>query len=168
MLQEFFMQPTFAVGVLAFFGSFAAIYVKNGLDRRERQRALAIMLSSEIQTILDLIASNSYVDAIQDCVNRLAAGEVAAITFRVTRSYTRIFDANLGDLGLLRECVLDIVSFYAQVNSLLEVKEQIELTPQDETNRDRLLASHKLMIEKFRVINEHGRAATKALAILAR
>jgi len=166
-MGEFVTNPTFAVGLLAFVGSFAAIYVKNSIDKRDRAQAMAIMIRSEIQTILDLLKAGNYAEVVGRKLAELEAGAAGGISFRVTRSYTRIFEANLGDLGLLKSCVMDIVAFYAMVNSMLELKEQIELSPKEPQYRAQLLELHRSLLDKFQAIDQRGLSAIRSLQQIA-
>lgn len=131
-----------------------------------------MLIRSEIEAILTLIVLNRYAEGISEVILNLEAGRYDAFLFRATRSYTKIFDANLSELGFLDSALQPIVNFYALVSSVMEDKDELEHRSKSffahfETNKaqilDLMLTDHRALKQKLEDVSALGKQAISAL-----
>ena len=156
-ILELTQSPILAVivgGALATSGGFLTNYW--GFWREQRQKASATLaaIRAEILSIVTLMEEADYAKGLQNQIDFIEKYRRAAF-FEIPvkiELFTRVYTANLSNLGLLDAKLLpDIVSFYATIHGLVMDLEHTK--PQSEVPG---LAENLLKIYKFdlRRVNE--------------
>ncbi|MBU1424598.1 MAG: hypothetical protein KKH12_12585 [Gammaproteobacteria bacterium] len=115
-------------GLLVAIGGFASNTWLEIARERKSRRTLALALQGEIQALLEIFEKRGYIEGIRAAKAQTeATGKFQAYHFRARKNYFSVFEAHVGQVGILRLPLSELVTrFYAQANSILEDMERFE------------------------------------------
>jgi hypothetical protein len=95
---------------------------------RKLRRTLALAFQGEVQALLEIIEKRGYIEGLRAAKAQIeATGKFQAYHFKAREKYLGVFEANVGQIGILRPPLSQLVArFYAQANSILEEMERFE------------------------------------------
>jgi hypothetical protein len=107
---------------------------------RKLRRTLALAFQAEVQALLEVIEKRGYIEGLRAAKAQIeATGKFQAYHFKAREKYFSVFEANVGQIGILRPPLSQLVTrFYAQVNSIFEDMEWFEKS--DPANVDPMVA----------------------------
>jgi hypothetical protein len=122
-LNEF--MPLINVAAGALIGGAISFFSSTSLENRrhkQESRRIALAFKGEVGAILSIIKRRRYLDGFEAAIRHMEEKrEKYPILIYVRRDYFKVFDSNVGNLGLIA-CPLPqlIPQFYVYANSLLE------------------------------------------------
>lgn len=109
-------------GLLAVGGGFLSTTLLE--RRRQRQEAsnLALAFGGEISTLLELIRERRYIERFEQIIGQIeTTGQPFFMPFRIRYEYSRVYQANVGRIGLLQPTLAEqIPVFYTRPTSVLD------------------------------------------------
>ncbi len=98
------------------------------MRERKLRRTLALAFQGEVQALLEIIEKRGYIEGVRAAKAQIeATGKFQAYHFKAREKYFSVFEANVGQIGILRPPLSQLVArFYAQANSILEEMEWFE------------------------------------------
>ncbi|MCC6329283.1 MAG: hypothetical protein IT174_12255 [Acidobacteria bacterium] len=117
------LTQTLTGGLLALTGAFGATWFTQWLRKRTERKNIESAFYGEISSLLRIIELRGYISALeQDLEDMQSSPTLTSFThFKVTKSYFRVYENNVGKIGLLTEPLPEkIISFYTLVFSALE------------------------------------------------
>ena len=115
-------------GVLAMVGGFFSnLWLEYRRERKMRE-TLALAFQGEIEALLEIIAKRGYMEGLRKAKAQTEqTGAIHGYHFRARRKYFSVYEANVGQIGLLRPPLSRLVArFYTQANAILEDMERFE------------------------------------------
>lgn len=124
MIDPAAMQPIAVVigGLLAVTGGFLSTTLLERRRRQQEARNLALAFGGEISGLLELIQERHYVQRFEQVISQIeTTGEPFFMPFRVRYAYDRVYNANVGRIGLLQPPLSEqIPIFYTRLTSALD------------------------------------------------
>jgi hypothetical protein len=135
-------------GVLTFVGGIVGNQFLQKRQRRNERENLSSTFRGEIGAILLIIESRGYQKRLEDRLKRIKDGERAKFTTPIRRKYTLVYENNVGKLGVLDSPLPEaIVTFYMQINALLDDNQTLDETKIDDIDLKYLEEKHEDMIK---------------------
>jgi hypothetical protein len=133
MLRDYLPLIGVVVGGLLFiFGGFTnntwLVYIRE----RKLRRTLALAFRGEVQALLEIFEKRGYIEGLRAAKAQIeATGKFQAYHFNTKKKYFSVFEANIGQIGVLRPPLSELVArFYAQAHLILDDMERFdELDP---------------------------------------
>jgi hypothetical protein len=115
-------------GLLVAIGGFASNTWLEIVRDRKLRRTLALAFQGEVQALLEMFEKRGYIEGIRAAkAETEATGKFQAYHFRARKNYFSVFEAHLGQIGILRLPLSELITrFYAQAHSVLEDMERFE------------------------------------------
>ncbi|MGD9520038.1 MAG: hypothetical protein AB7W28_11060 [Armatimonadota bacterium] len=115
-------------GVLAIAGGFASNVWLEYSRERKRRYALALAFQGEVRALLEIIEKRKYLEGLRAAKAQTeTTSKTQSYHFRARRKYFSVFEANVGQIGILKPPLSELVArFYTQANSVLEDMERFE------------------------------------------
>ena len=129
-LKDYLPLISVIVGaLLVAIGGLAGNTVLEIVRERKLRRTLALALQGEVQSLLELFEKRGYIEGIRAAKAQTeATGKFQAYHFRARKNYFSVFEAHVGQIGILRLPLSELVTrFYAQAKSILEDMERFEI-----------------------------------------
>lgn len=122
------LVSVFLGGGLAILGGVISPVVVEAAKEKRLRRSLSLALQGEVQALLEIIEQRGYVQGLKDSkATTERTGMTVPFHFRVRRQYFRVFEANVGAIGILEQPLAGLVAkFYTFGNGLLEDVERLE------------------------------------------
>jgi hypothetical protein len=117
-----------AGGLLVVVGGLTSNIWLEYFRKRKLRRTLALAFKGEVQALLDIFEKRGYIEGLRAAKVKIeATGKFQAYHFRARKKNFSVFEANVGQIGILRPPLSELVSrFYAQARSILEDMERFE------------------------------------------
>lgn len=138
-------------GVFAIAGGFASNVWHEHSRERKQKYALALAFQGEVRALLEIIEKRKYIEGLRAAKAQTeATGKTQPYHFRARRKYFSVFDANVGQIGLLKPPLSELVArFYTQANSILEDMEMFEEVDPATVNPSVAIAAYEEVLSIF-------------------
>lgn len=109
-------------GLLAVTGGFLSTTLLERRRQRQEARNLALAFGGEITALMELMQERRYAQRFEQVIEQIdTTGEPFYMPFRVRFAYSRVYDANVGRIGLLKPPLPEqIPIFYTRLTSVLD------------------------------------------------
>lgn len=116
------LLQTLIGGLLTFLGGLLGSHLIQRSQRKSERKNLASAFYGEISALLSIIEKRGYIQALKNNLKHIEeTGEVSFSYFKVTQNYFRVYEQNIGKIGLLNAPLPEkIVTFYTFVFATLE------------------------------------------------
>jgi hypothetical protein len=122
------LLQTLIGGLLALLGGFSATWFTQWLHKRVERKNIASAFYGEISSLLRIIKVRGYVQGLEDDLRYMQSnlGDISFTHFKATKNYFRVYEYNIGKIGLLNEPLPEkIISFYTFIFAALEDIEEM-------------------------------------------
>lgn len=97
---------------------------------RERRsaRQIAMAFYGELSALQRIVERRRYIEELQSLIDHICQSEKSSpFVIRVTKNYFRVYEENIGKIGLLDQAVTEgIASFYVKANAILDDLQSID------------------------------------------
>lgn len=138
-------------GILVIVGGFVSnLWIE---VRREKQlrKQLALAFEGEIGALLEIIEKRQYIEGLRHARDETKrSGKTQPFIFRAKRKYFSVFEANVGQIGLLLPPLSRLVSrFYTQANAILEDMQLFEEADFGSVDPEEAAVAYDQLLEIF-------------------
>jgi hypothetical protein len=151
-IKDYFPLVSVVIGgILAIAGGFVSnIWLESRRERKLR-RTLARAFQGEIEALLDIIDKRGYIQGLRNARAKTEeTGTTHAYHFRARKKYFSVFEANVGQIGLLPPPLSQLIArFYTQANAILEDMERFEEVDPKRVDPKAAIATYNELIAIF-------------------
>jgi len=117
--------PIFTLLLGSLFGAFSSIIPAALIDsRRNRTQAKRLMkaLQTEVVSLMQIIDKRHYLSSLSDCITALNSDPTPVpFCINIPQHYSRVFQANLDNIGLLRDPFLThLLTFHQLIDAAVQ------------------------------------------------
>ena len=155
-------------GILGFLGGIVSTWFLQRRQMKIDRENLSSTLAGEIGAIISIIETRGFEREIRDTLKRIRDGELIKFTRPIRRNYTQVYEHNVVKLGILdKTLAMQIVTFYTQINALLEDNQEMGEIDVTTCDLKYLVDRHEEMLELLTNNVELGKEIKKKLDIPA-